>query len=159
MFSKIKQYLRMWVRFYGRQTAADSYYVSLQCCAPHDDPSRRLRRDTLLYGAYQLFTQPWQNVQPGPIRTFYVQWTYATILYIRALAIASQFCALTHLQPPSVHYRYTSFMAFKAAYVCFTPCYTHSLKFVNLRLYHTLPTTFTNVPLQYIWKNEISIIQ
>jgi len=56
---------------FGRQTAADSYYVPLQRCAPHDDPSRRLRRDKLLYGAYQLFTQPWQ-VQPGPIKTLYV---------------------------------------------------------------------------------------
>ena len=45
------------------------------------------------------------------------------------------------------HYRYTLFMTFKAAYVCFTPCYIHSLKFVNLRLYSTLPTTFNNVPL------------
>jgi len=33
---------------FGRQTTANSYYVPFQCCAPHDDPSRRLRRDTFV---------------------------------------------------------------------------------------------------------------
>ena len=56
---------------FGRYTAAKSYYIPFQCRAPHADPSRKLRRDTFLYSAYQLFTLPW-HVQPGPIRTIYV---------------------------------------------------------------------------------------
>ena len=47
---------------------------------------------------------------------------------------------------------------YRHSFTQYKPCYTHSPKFVNFKLHPTLPTTFANVPIKYIWKNEISTL-